>query len=73
MNQALASLGIPVNAVDRFDNGGLLQAKMPAVLVEAVFISNDEEAQRLAEGIRQEEIAQAVAQGVVSWLALGSV
>lgn len=72
MSEALASLGIPVNACDRFDNGGLLRAKMPAVLVEAVFLSNDEEAKRLTSGSRQEEIAQAVAQGVVSWLALGS-
>lgn len=70
MSQALASLDIPVNAVDRFDNGGLLRAKMPAVLVEAVFLSNNEEAQRLAEDARQDQIAQAVAQGVVSWLAL---
>jgi len=70
MNEALAGLGIPVNAVDRFDNGGLLRAKMPSVLVEAVFLSNDAEAARLADGSRQEEIAQAVVQGVVAWLAL---
>jgi N-acetylmuramoyl-L-alanine amidase len=70
MNDALASLGIPVTGVDRFDNGGLLRAKMPAVLVEAVFLSNDAEAARLAEGTRQEEIAQAIVEGVATWLAL---
>lgn len=70
MSDALAGLGIPVNAVDRFDNGGLLRAKMPSVLVEAVFLSNDAEANRLADGSRQEEIAQAVAAGVAAWLAL---
>jgi N-acetylmuramoyl-L-alanine amidase len=70
MSDALAALGIPVVGVDRFDNGGLLRAKMPAVLVEAVFLSNDGEAARLAAGTRQEEIAQAIAEGVSTWLAL---
>jgi N-acetylmuramoyl-L-alanine amidase len=70
MSDALGALGIPVVAVDRFDNGGLLRAKMPAVLVEAVFLSNNAEAARLAEGTRQEEIAQAITEGVVTWLAL---
>lgn len=70
MSESLASLGIPVNGVDRFDNGGLLRAKMPAVLVEAVFLSNDAEARRLADGTRQEEIARAMADGVAAWLAL---
>lgn len=70
MNDALASLGIPVVGVDRFDNGGLLRAKMPAVLVEAVFLSNDAEASMLAKGTRQEEISQAIAEGVAMWLAL---
>jgi len=70
MSDALIALGIPMQAVDRFDNGGLLRAKMPAVLVEAVFLSNDAEAERLADGTRQEEIAQAVAAGVAAWLVL---
>jgi N-acetylmuramoyl-L-alanine amidase len=72
MTDALGTLGIPVYAVDRFDNGGLLRAKMPSVLVEAVFLSNDEEAKSLADGTRQESIAKAVAAGVASWLALGN-
>jgi N-acetylmuramoyl-L-alanine amidase len=72
MTDALGMLGIPVYAVDRFDNGGLLRAKMPSVLVEAVFLSNDEEARGLADGTRQESIAQAVATGVASWLSLGN-
>lgn len=70
MNEALASLGIPVQDVDRFDNGGLLRAKMPAVLVESVFLSNDTEAALLVEGSRQEEISQAIAEGVAMWLEL---
>lgn len=72
MNRALESLGIPVNGVDRFDNGGLLRAKMPSILVEAVFLSNTGEAQALAEGTRQPEIARAIAEGIASWLALGN-
>ena len=70
MNRALGTLDIPVNAVDRFDNGGLLRAKMPSILVEAVFLSNTDEAQALAEGTRQPAIAQAIADGIASWFAL---
>ena len=70
MNEALGSLQIPVEAVDRFDNGGLLRAKMPSILVEAVFLSNPEEAKALVDGTRQEPIAQAIAGGIASWLAI---
>ncbi|MDQ3654137.1 MAG: N-acetylmuramoyl-L-alanine amidase [Chloroflexota bacterium] len=70
MNEALGLLGIPVNVVERFDNGGLLRARMPSVLVEAVFLSNTNEAKDLANGARQEGIAQAIARGVAAWPAL---
>jgi N-acetylmuramoyl-L-alanine amidase len=70
MNDALSALGIPVTDVDRFDNGGLLRAKMPSVLVEAVFVSNTNEAKDLANGTRQEGIAQAIATGVGNWMRL---
>lgn len=45
--------------------GSLLQATMPSTLVESVFLSNDEEAQRLAasDGARLEQIARAIAGG----------
>lgn len=72
MNDALGALGLPVAGVDRFDNGGLLRAKMPSVLVEAVFLSNAAEAKDLANGTRQEGIAHAVATGVATWLSLGA-
>ena len=72
MNTALGSLGIPVNAVDRFDNGGLLLAKMPSVLVEAVFLSRPTEAEALRRPGRRWEIAQAIASGIVAWFALWS-
>ncbi len=70
MNDALGELAIPLNGVDRFDNGGLLRAKMPSVLVEAVFVSNPGEAKDLANGTRQEGIARAIATGVATWLHL---
>ena len=70
MNSSLASLGIPVNIVDRFDNGGLLRARMPSVLVEAVFLSNPDEAEALKKQLRQDEIAQAIAAGIVMWFDL---
>jgi len=69
MNAALGALGIPVNTPERFDNGGLLRAKMPSALVEAVFVSNTDEAKDLANGARQEGIARAIATGVAEWMA----
>ena len=70
MNDALGALGIPVTDVDRFDNGGLLRAKMPSVLVEAAFVSNTNRAKDLANGTRQAGIARAIATGVVNWMRL---
>ncbi len=70
MTEALGALGIPVAAPERFDNGGLLRAKMPSVLVEAVFLSDTDEAKDLANGARQEGIARAIAMGVVMWISL---
>lgn len=68
MNESLGTLGIPVAPVDRFDNGGLLRARMPAVLVEAAFLTNPDEAEALMAGTRQPEIARAIADGVLAWL-----
>lgn len=67
MNNALMSLGIPVSPVERFDNGGLLRAKMPSVLVEAVFLSNPAEATALRTGDRTRAIAEAIAVGIAAW------
>jgi N-acetylmuramoyl-L-alanine amidase len=68
MSEAMKPLGIPVHTVDRFDNGGLLRAKMPSVLVEAVFLSNPDEAAKLADGTRQDEIAAVIASGIHAWM-----
>ena len=56
--------------VGQFATGSLLQAEMPGTLVESVFLSNPEEAGRLTDetGARQEQIAAAIASGVVTWL-----
>jgi len=56
--------------VDHLANGGLLTARLPAALVEPVFLSNPEEAARLAhpDGRRREQIARAIAAGVSEWL-----
>ncbi len=72
MNRALASqLGIANNGVGQFANGALLTATMPSTLAETVFLSNDAEAQQLADGTgqRQTTIAQGIADGVIAWLA----
>lgn len=69
MDGAMNSLGIPNNGVGQFANGGLLTATMPSTLVEAVFLTNDTEANELVNGNREDEIASAIATGVESWLA----
>jgi N-acetylmuramoyl-L-alanine amidase len=51
----------------------LEQTTMPAVIVEAGFISNPGEAKRLADETYQTQIAQAVWQGVMTYLALPPV
>src|SRR3712207_9149986 len=58
------------SGLEQVENGGLLTARMPAVLVEPVFLSNPEEAARLADpdGERLEAIAEAVTEGVDAWL-----
>ena len=58
------------SGLEVLENGGLLTARMPAVLVEPVFLSNPEEAARLADpgGERLEAIAAAVTDGVDAWL-----
>jgi N-acetylmuramoyl-L-alanine amidase len=58
------------SGLEVLENGGLLAARMPAVLVEPVFLSNPEEAARLADpsGERREAIAAALVDGVDAWL-----
>ena len=57
--------------LEQLENGGLLRARMPAVLVEPVFLSHPAEAARLATGERQEAIARAIARGVATWFGPG--
>jgi N-acetylmuramoyl-L-alanine amidase len=47
----------------------LAGARMPAVLLEVGFISNEAEAARLRSAAHQEKIAAAVAEGVTAWRA----
>jgi N-acetylmuramoyl-L-alanine amidase len=47
----------------------LAGARMPAVLLEVGFISNEAEAARLRSAVHQERIAAAVADGVAAWRA----
>src|SRR5215217_1101226 len=58
------------SGLEVLENGGLLTARMPAVLVEPVFLSNPEEAARLADpaGERRDAIAAAITDGVDAWL-----
>lgn len=58
------------SGLEVLENGGLFTASMPAVLVEPVFLSNPDEAARLADPAseRREAIAAAVTEGVDAWL-----
>ena len=58
------------SGLEVLENGGLFTARMPAVLVEPVFLSNPEEAARLTDpaGERREAIAAAITDGVDAWL-----
>ena len=70
VHQALVnSLGVPNRGVTNFPSGVLLKSNMPATLQEAVFISNTTECQLLTNesGNRQQQIAEALAQGVRNW------
>ena len=46
----------------------LLQSKMPAVLIECGFLSNDEEAKKLKDEAYQESLAEGIAQGILTYL-----
>ena len=58
------------SGVEQLENGGLLRATMPAVLVESVFLSNPDEAARLAapDGARLDQIARGIVLGIEGWL-----
>ena len=51
-----------------FASGVLLKSNMPATIAETVFITNDQEAQLLANGTRQPQIAEALKVGIESYL-----
>ena len=46
----------------------LLESKMPAVLVECGFLSNDEECKNLKDATYQENLAEGIAQGILAYL-----
>ncbi len=67
------AFGNPTNLTNggtwQFATGSLLQATMPSTLVETVFLSNAEEAQRLSQdGARVEQLASAIAGGAAEWV-----
>jgi N-acetylmuramoyl-L-alanine amidase len=51
-----------------FASGVLLKSNMPATIAETVFITNDQEAQLLAKGTRQPQIAEALKVGIERYL-----
>lgn len=65
-----AGTGLGNGGTDQFETGSLLRATMPGTLVETVFLSNPAEAALLGDGTgrRQQQIAEAVAAGIITWL-----
>ncbi|MBA2753402.1 MAG: N-acetylmuramoyl-L-alanine amidase [Chloroflexia bacterium] len=65
-----AGTGLGNGDIDQFETGSLLRATMPGTLVETVFLSNPAEAALLGDGTgrRQQQIAGAIAAGIVTWL-----
>jgi len=63
--------GVTGSSVGQFANGALLQATMESTLTESVFLTNDNEADRLADTTtasnRRNQIAQALFTGINSW------
>lgn len=63
--------GVTGSSTGQFANGALLQATMEATLTESVFLTNDAEADRLADtttsGNRRDVIAQALVTGITGW------
>lgn len=71
--ELLPGADVEDGGLELFDSGALLAADMPGVLIEPVFLSNPDEAARLAGGDRLEQIARAVARGVDVWFRQGGV
>jgi len=46
----------------------LLESKMPAVLIECGFLTNDEECKKLKDATYQESLAEGIAQGILTYL-----
>ncbi len=51
---------------DRFQV--LLQSKMPAVLVECGFLTNDEELKKLKDEEYQKDLAEGITQGILTYI-----
>lgn len=68
VNTAMSALGITNNGITNYADGMLLKATMPATLAETVFLSSDTEYSLLTDGTgnRQQEIAQALFNGITS-------
>lgn len=68
IHSRLASeLGITDEGLLQFASGVILKADMPATIQEVSFISHPDECAGLLTGIRQEEIAQSLYNGLVDW------
>lgn len=67
----VGSLGVPDLGITNFASGVLLKSNMPATIAETVFLTNTTEYNLLTNGTgnRQQQIAQALYQGIINWFA----
>ncbi len=68
LETAMSRIGIPSKGLRTADYRVLVRTQCPAVLVEAGFLSNPNEAAMLLDGGYQERIASAIADGIVNTL-----
>lgn len=64
-NAAGAELALPITPPMQFEDGMLMRAKMPSIIIESLFISNDAEANA---GDRVSQQAQGIINGISEYL-----
>ena len=70
MQEALKILDINNKRLAKENNTYYLLKKteVPTIIVECGFLSNAEEAEKLKNDVYQEQVAEAICEGIIKWL-----
>jgi N-acetylmuramoyl-L-alanine amidase len=68
INQAMAATGLDSRGIREADYRVLVQAEGPAVLIEMGYLSNPQDAFRLASDPFRDRLAQAIVEGILAYL-----